>query len=219
MRLKTLGTRWRHAREPLESLFDRHPDALLGSRHPRGLEIVPIGKIVGTARSPSQNTTDFLPLLQLRGTNWESRWQRIQQATSNLAILPPVELLKLGDEYWVVDGHNRIAAALRNDAVAIDADVTELLPPGTTSTPHLGSAPTSLLGSEELRQAGEGRLSPRTEMPRGGPSRVEIARSAEEAEAAGTAFDAALRDAEDATAEPNPESSAHDATDAAGEPP
>ena len=217
MRLKTLGTRWRQAREPLASLFDRHPDALSGSRHPRGLEIVPIEKIVGTARSPSQNTTDFLPLPQLRGINWESRWQRIQQATSNLAVLPPVELLKLGDEYWVVDGHNRIAAALGNDAVAVDADVTELLPPGTISASHLGSASTSLLGSEELRQAGEGRFSPRTEMLRGGPSRAEIARSAEEAEAAEAAFDAALRDAEDATAERDSHSSGGGETDVEGE--
>ena len=218
MRLKTFGTRWRQAREPLASLFDRHPDALSGSRHPRGLEIVPIEKIVGTARSPSQNTTDFLQLPQLRGTNWESRWQRIQQATSNLAILPPVELLKLGDEYWVVDGHNRIAAARRNDAVAVDADVTELLPPGTTSASHPASAPTSLLGSEELRQAGEGRFSPRTEMLRGGPSRVEIARSAEEAEAAGAAFEASEREVEVSAAEARDgESPTGTRTDAEGE--
>ena len=199
MRLKTLGARWRQAREPLASLFDRHPDALSGSRHPRGLEIVPLEAIVGTARSPSQNTTDFLPLPQLRGTNWESRWQRIQHATSKLAVLPPVELLKVGDRYWVVDGHNRIAAALRNGAAAVDADVTELLPPGTTSASHPGSAPTSLLGSEELRQAGEGRFSPTTEVLRGGPSRVEIARSAEEADAAEAVFEAIQRDAEESS--------------------
>jgi hypothetical protein len=182
---------------------------------------VPTERIVGTARRPSQNTTDFLPLPQLRGTNWESRWQRIQAATSNLAILPPVELLKLGDEYWVVDGHNRIAAALRNGAVAVDADVTELLRPGTSSTSHLGSAPTSLLGSEELRQAGEGRFSPRTEALRGGPSRVEIARSAEEAEAAEAALEATQREAEASTAETrDPESSDGDAeADAGGEGP
>jgi hypothetical protein len=220
MRLKTLGVRWRQSREPLPSLFDRHPNALSGSRHPRGLEIVPTARIVGTARSPSQNTTDFLPLPQLRGTNWESRWQRIQQATSNLAVLPPVELLKLGDEYWVVDGHNRIAAALRNDAVAIDADVTELLPPGTTSVSHPASASTSLLGSEELRQAGEGRFSPRTEVLRGGPTRVEIARSAEEAEAAEAAFEAAQREAEASAAEARDrESSGGDETDAEGDQP
>ena len=164
------------------------------------MEIVPIEKIVGTVRSPSQNTDDYLPLPQLRGTNWEARWQRIQEATSNLAILPPVELLKLGDEYWVADGHNRIAAALRNGAVAVDADVTELLPPGMTSTSHPGSAPTSLLGSEELRQAGEGRFSPRTEALRGGPSRVDIARSAEEAEAASAAYDASHEEPGDTVA-------------------
>ena len=201
MRLKSLGARWRQSHEPLQSLFDRHPNALSGSRHPRGVEIVPIEKIVGTARSPSQNTDDFLPLPQLRGSNWEARWQRIQQATSNLAILPPVELLKLGDEYWVVDGHNRIAAALRNGAVAVDGDVTELLPQGATTTSHPGSAPTSLLGSEELRQAGEGRFSARTHALRGGPSRVEIARSAEEAEAAGAAYEAAHPDPEEAADE------------------
>lgn len=184
MRLKRLGARWRQPREPLPSLFDRHPDALAGSRHPRGIQIVPIDAIIGTARHPSQNTTDFLPLPQLRGRNWDSRWQRIRQATSTLAILPPVELLKLGDEYWIVDGHNRIAAALLNGAVAVDADVTELLPTGTSSTAHTGSASTSMLGSEELRQAGEGRFSPRTEVLRGGPSRIEIARNAEEVEAA-----------------------------------
>src|SRR5438477_1199939 len=154
MRLKRFGARWRQPREPLPSLFDRHPDAFSGSRHPRGLETVPLAQIAGTARHPSQNTTDFLPLPQLRGTNWDSRWQRIQQATNRLAILPPVELLRIGDEYWVVDGHNRIAAALRNGAVAVDADVTELLPPGATASSHPGSGTTSMLGSEELRQAG-----------------------------------------------------------------
>ena len=204
MRLKGLGTHWRQAREPLRSLFDQHPNALAGSRHPRGVEIVPIERIVGTARSPSQNTDDFLPLPQLRGTNWESRWQRIQEATSNLAILPPVELLKLGDEYWVVDGHNRIAAALRAGAVAVDADVTELLPPGTSSASHPVLATTSLLGSDELRQAGEGRFSPRTETLRGGPSRVEIARSAEKAEAAEAAYEAAHQDGEESTGEGEP---------------
>ena len=200
MRLKSLGARWMHARDQLPSLFDRHPEALSGSRHPRGLEIVPLESIVGTARHPSQNTVDFLPLPQLRGRNWDSRWQRVQRATSKLAVLPPVELLKLGDEYWVVDGHNRIAAALQNGAAAVDADVTELLPPGTSATSHLGSAPTALVGSEELRQAGEGRLSARSEVQRGGPSRVELARNAEEAEAAGAVREAARQEA-DAAAE------------------
>ncbi|MDP9270527.1 MAG: hypothetical protein M3P14_06070 [Chloroflexota bacterium] len=184
MRLKRLAALWRTAREPLPSLFDRHPDALAGSRHPRGLQAVPLEAIVGTARHPSQNTADFLPLPQLRGSNWESRWQRIQEATKRLAILPAVDLLKVGDEYWVVDGHNRIAAALRDGAAAIDADVTELLVPGTTAERHLGASQMSMLGSEELRQAGEGRFSPTAPLRSAEPSRDELARIAEELEAA-----------------------------------
>jgi hypothetical protein len=169
--------------EPLPSLFDQHPDALSWSRQARGLEVVPLSAIVGTARHPSQNTDDFLPFPQLRGRNWESRWHRLQQASSKLIVLPPVELLKLGDAYWVVDGHNRIAAALQVGAAAVDADVTELLAPGTVHAPHVGSAQASLIGSEALRQAGEGKFSPRSEVQRGGPSRVEIARGVGETEA------------------------------------
>ena len=184
MRLKRLAASLMPAREPLPSLFDRYPDALSGSRHPRGVRVIPIERIVGTARHPSQTSPDFLPLPQLRGANWQSRWQRIQAATEQLAILPPIEVLQVGDEYWVVDGHNRIAAALRNGAAAMDADVTELLLHGAPAASHLGASQTSLLGSEELRQAGEGRFSPRSEVRRGGPSRNELARRAEELEEA-----------------------------------
>jgi hypothetical protein len=184
MRLKRLAASLMPTREPLPSLFDRHPDALSGSRHPRGVRVVPVDAIVGTARHPSQTTADFLPLPQLRGANWQSRWQRIQAATQELAILPPVELLQVGDEYWVVDGHNRIGAALRNGAAAVDADVTELLLHGAPPAGHLGALQTSLLGSEELRQAGEGRFSPTSEVRRAGPSRNELARMAEALEEA-----------------------------------
>ena len=54
-------------REPLPSLYDRHPKADSALRRPLGLQIVPIDRIVGTTRHPSQNTTDFLPLPSLRG--------------------------------------------------------------------------------------------------------------------------------------------------------
>src|SRR5512142_3416458 len=103
MLLKRPRPRWR-SRDPLPSLFDRHPDALSASRHARGVREVPIESIVGTARHPSQNTADFLPLPALRGRNWESRWQRIEQAMQEMAVLPPIDLLQVGTEYWVIDG-------------------------------------------------------------------------------------------------------------------
>ena len=100
-------------REPLPSLYDRHPKADSALRRPLGLQIVPIDRIVGTTRHPSQNTTDFLPLPSLRGRNWNARWQRIQRAVDDLSMLPAVDLMQVGDEYYVADGHNRLAAARR----------------------------------------------------------------------------------------------------------
>lgn len=147
-------------RSVLPSLYTVHPDAAAALRRPRGLEPVALDEIVGTARRPSQNTADFLPLPQLRGQNWLGRWQRIRRATDRLDLLPPVELLRYGDEYFVVDGHNRIAAARRLGAVAIDADITELVPPGERahSVPPATIAAT-LEASDELRHAVHGRQS------------------------------------------------------------
>lgn len=145
--------------EPLPSLYDRHPYAATALRRARGVRVVPLDRIVGTVRHPTQNSSDFRPLPSLRGRNWQGRWQRIQRATQQLAILPAVELLKVGDEYYVVDGHNRVAAALQNGAVAIDADVTELQLPGQPAVAERGEhndAATLLTGSRELRSAARG---------------------------------------------------------------
>ena len=187
MLIKRFGGRWRGSRQPLPSLFDRYPDALAAARHPRGVRTIPIEAIVGTARHPTQNTADFLPLPQLRGRNWEGRWQRLQHGMAHLAVLPPIEVLQVGNEYWVVDGHNRVAAARQIGAADIDADVTELVLPGTQAHGHQGAMPTTMVGSEELRQAGEGRFTPSIDVRRYGPTRKEIARSAEAADAAESA--------------------------------
>lgn len=158
--VKGLGRRLRSLGRPrvLPSLYDRYPHAATATRRPLGMRVVSIDRIVGTARHPSQNTDDFLPLPQLRGGNWRGRWQRLNRAMQQLANLPPVDLLRVGRDYWVVDGHNRVAAARRNGVVGIDADVVELLLPGveaSTGPPH--SVAGSIAGTEELRQAASGR--------------------------------------------------------------
>jgi hypothetical protein len=144
-------------------LYDRHPDAAAATRRALGLQEVPLDRIVGTVRHPTQNTSDFLPLPVLRGRNWEARWQRLLKAVDALQTLPPVELMKVGDEYYVVDGHNRVAAAQRAGQVAIDADVTELLLLGADAAPgqhqHEPDAHTLLLGADEVREAVVGRQS------------------------------------------------------------
>jgi hypothetical protein len=71
----------------------------------------------------------------------------------------------------VADGHNRVAAARSAGAVEIDADVTQLVLPGVTRPGQATLDAGSLVGTEEVRQAGLGRQS-RTVERRGAEDRV-----------------------------------------------
>jgi hypothetical protein len=158
-RSRAAGRQRRSERDVLPSLSAVHAGTGAAPRRRVGLRAVDLDRIVGTVRNPSQNTADFLPLPHLRGQNWKGRWQRITGAIDRLAMLPPIELVQAGDDYYVVDGHNRVAAARRAGAVEIDADVTQLLLPGVTQPGQATLDASSLVGAEEVRRAGQGRLS------------------------------------------------------------
>lgn len=159
---ESAGQRVRRVRrmghEPLPNLYGVRPEAHLAFPRTLGLRTIAVSAIHGTAvEGPTQRGGDFLPLRQLRGMDWQARWTRIRSALDRLVDLPPIEVVKYGDEYWVTDGHNRIAAALYNGQGAIDAVVTELRVPGASSEPT-GPIGPYLQGSLDLRAAGEGRL-------------------------------------------------------------
>ena len=158
-------------RRVLPSIYDRYPEATRAPRRRIGLRSVPLDRVNGTMRHPSQNTADFLPLPRLRGQNWRGRWQRINRATDRLVSLPPVDLVQVGDDYFVADGHNRVAAARQAGGVEIDADVTQLLLPGVTRRDRVTIDGGSLIGAEQVRLAGQGRHS-RTVSPRVAEERV-----------------------------------------------
>ena len=147
----------RAEREVLPSLLDRYPGATAAPRRPIGLRSVPLDRIVGTMRHPSQNTADFLPLPKLRGANWRGRWQRITGAIDRLETLPPIDLVQVGDDHYVVDGHNRVAAARKAGGLEVDADVTQLLIPGVSQPGRARLDASSLIGTDEVRQAAQGR--------------------------------------------------------------
>jgi len=148
----------RLARAPLRSLFDEFPEARRANPRERGLRPLPVDEIVGTAvGGGAQRGADFLPLKPFRGDNWASRWQRLRSAVDRLATLPPIDVYRYADGYWVIDGHNRMAAALYAGQVEIDANVIELIPPSGIGVEEPGSLAASLTGSRSLRAAGEGR--------------------------------------------------------------
>jgi hypothetical protein len=85
------------------------------------IEQVPLDRIVGSVGRSQDFDSDFNPLNE--GSH--ARWQRVNQAFLQDIILPPVELQKLGDDYFVVDGHHRVSVARYHGMAFIDAEVTQ----------------------------------------------------------------------------------------------
>jgi len=88
----------------------------------RVLRDVPLDAIVGSVGRTSDFTRDFLP----RRDSDEERWARVKMAVEDMAGLPPVELYKIGEVYFVSDGHHRISIARQEGAKHIEAYVTEV---------------------------------------------------------------------------------------------
>jgi len=142
------------AREPLLNLYEAHPEARLASPRELGARFVPTEEIVGTAvAGMAQRGGDFLPLRPFRGENWAGRWQRICDANERLQPLPPIDLIKFDGDYWVLDGHNRVAATLYANGVGLDAMVTELVPLDGQASERPSSLLFTLGEGRELRAA------------------------------------------------------------------
>jgi len=88
----------------------------------RGLHNVPLDQIVGSVGRYREFTRDFLPK---RG-NMKERWSRVYAQATGMAGLPPIELYKVGDAYFVRDGNHRVSVAQQLKAKTIEAHVTEL---------------------------------------------------------------------------------------------
>lgn len=148
-RARRLG---RLGREPLPSLPDLYPDARRARPVEIGLRTVDVAAIRGTAvGGGDQRGADFLPMRKFRGHNWRARWQRLRRAHDAMIDLPPIDVVKYDDGYWIIDGHNRVGLALYAGQVDIDASVVELVPPGGQRTEPLGSLAAQVESSRLVR--------------------------------------------------------------------
>jgi hypothetical protein len=147
----------RQNRKPLANLYELHPEARSAAPRELGLRFVPLEDIRGTAvAGAAQRGRDFLPMPPFRGENWEARWNRIRAANDRLQPLPPVDLVKYRGGYWVLDGHNRVAAALYAGGAALDAMVTELVPLDGQASERPTTLAPLLTEAGELRAAAAG---------------------------------------------------------------
>lgn len=91
----------------------------------RGMQEVPVDRIVGSLGRQREFTRAFLP----REESLRRRWEDVAELTEGASGLPPVELYKVRDAYFVVDGHHRVSVARRLGTPTMEARVQEFLTP------------------------------------------------------------------------------------------
>jgi hypothetical protein len=87
-----------------------------------GLHVVPLDAIVGSV----DRSRDFDRRFRPTSGRSRSRWEQIAAAARRGEALPPVDLLRIGDLYFVRDGHHRVSVARALGRTDIDAYVTEV---------------------------------------------------------------------------------------------
>jgi|YelNatPaOPRAMG01_1025707.scaffolds.fasta_scaffold03548_3 nucleotide-binding universal stress UspA family protein len=88
----------------------------------RGLKEIPITSIIGSCGRYNDFTRDFLP----KKDSIKDRWARVRTAVTGVRGLPPIEVYKIGDAYFVKDGNHRVSVARQLGMAYIQAYVTEV---------------------------------------------------------------------------------------------
>jgi hypothetical protein len=154
------------------SLFSRQRNSLLsydqvkeklhiGGSIYRGIRTVELARIVGSVNRYRDFDRAFLPA----NNRIADRWQNIDRAFYEDISLPPVVLYKVGEVYFVVDGHHRVSVARQQGQEFIEAEVREChvkVPVG----PDLRPEDLEILGArvEFLERTGLDRLRPGVEI-------------------------------------------------------
>ncbi|HEX8976902.1 MAG TPA: hypothetical protein VF781_10350 [Solirubrobacteraceae bacterium] len=87
-----------------------------------GPAVVKLDDIVGTVDRQGEFDRRFRPTTG----RMRSRWEHIAAAMRRGEAMPPVDLLRIGEIYFVRDGHHRVSVARALGRTDIDATVTEV---------------------------------------------------------------------------------------------
>ena len=99
--------------------------AALGMRSERrlGLRTIRLDTIVGTVDSSRDFDRRFRPT----SGRVRERWERLALAQRRGEPMPPIDVYRVGDMHFVIDGHHRVSIAIATGATTIEAYVTEVL--------------------------------------------------------------------------------------------
>lgn len=120
--LGSIAGRFRSGDEELFG-FDEVVRAL-GHRGERrlGTLVIPLERVVGTV----DKTRDFDRAFRPTSGRSRRRWERIAEAVRRGETIPPIDVYRLGDLYFVRDGHHRVSVFKALGLDLIEADVTEV---------------------------------------------------------------------------------------------
>jgi len=124
----------------------------------RGMKTVRLDQIAGSLNRYHEFDRAFLPTQD----ETAPRWQRVNRAFYEDISLPPVVLYKVGEVYFVVDGHHRVSVAREQGQEFIDAEVRECAT-RVNITPDLKPEDLEILGEKVdfLERTGLDRLRPK----------------------------------------------------------
>ena len=86
----------------------------------RRLDEIPLNAIVGSVNRYTDFSRTFLPLQ----ASDRERWARVRLGVDRMEGLPPIEVYKVGEAYFVLDGHHRVSVARELGIESIQAYVT-----------------------------------------------------------------------------------------------
>lgn len=86
------------------------------------LQEIPLDAIVGSVGRYKDFTRGFLP----RQDSDVSRWARVELAVLGASALPPIQVYRVGEVYFVLDGNHRVSVARQMGADRIQAMVKEV---------------------------------------------------------------------------------------------
>ena len=91
----------------------------------RGVQDIPLDAIVGTVGREGDFTRAFLP----RSDALRDRWSRVSELAQGPEGFPPIDVYRVGDAYFVIDGHHRVSVARSMGLERIEAGVKEFVGP------------------------------------------------------------------------------------------
>ncbi|MGI5502828.1 chromosome partitioning protein ParB [Lentzea sp. CA-135723] len=104
--------------------FHEVVDALgMASEKRLGLQSIRLDSIVGSV----DRTRDFDRRFRPTSGRVRERWQRLAQAARRGEPVPPIEVYRVGELHFIIDGHHRVSVAHALGQQTIDAYVTQVI--------------------------------------------------------------------------------------------